>query len=592
MAKKTAKTAPNLVKKPVKQEKKKEPAHHTGDEESDHLHWSDKIAQDIIERVSNSAFLKKIVDKHGVVVYDEKTPSGTIHVGSGRGWVMHDVIAKTLRKNGMKARFVFSSDDIDPYDKPSKELGPTWDKYLGMPFRNIPSPKEGYEHFGEYYFMQCVEKFKELGIEADIESTGAEYEKGTFNTSIKKILDNHEKVQAIYRRLYGDEAGGANKIPFNVICEKCGRIATTIATHWDKKKEVLTYECRPDNSVVKWAIGCGQKGTISPYNGNGKFPWKVEWAAKWPSKNVICEYAGKDHFTQGGSRTCAVAISDEVLDYPPPYPSTRKETGKGYEFFNIGGKKMSTSKGQGIAFAEITTILPAKIVRCLLVRSRPHAVIDFDPYRDNDVIFLFDRYDETERIYFGDKESVKDLTKKEIEKHKRVYELSQTTNDIPKKLPVQIPFSFAAHVIQIGLNESGALTILKKLGHIPTKVSGVDLHYVTERLHDAQRWVEKFASDEYKFQVQAPEHVDKIKKDLSDKQRSALKLVAKKLKQKIWKPEDLHTEFYEICTSIDLDMKEFFNAAYKVIINKNRGPRLAAFLIALGDTAVELLERV
>lgn len=561
-------------------------------DESDHLHWSDKMALDIIERVKKDPFLKKIADKHGVRVYDEKTPSGAIHVGSGRSWVMHDVIVKTLRKHGVNARFVLSSDDSDPYDKPNKELGPEWNKYLGMPFRNIPSPKAGYEHFGDYYFMQCVEKFKELGIEADIESTGAEYEKGTFNAAIKKILDNHEKVQAIYKRLYGADAGGANKIPFNVLCEKCGKIATTIATAWDRKKELLTYECKPDNSVVKWATGCGHKGTISPYNGNGKFPWKVEWAAKWPSKNVICEFAGKDHFTQGGSRTCAVAICDEVLDYPPPYPSTRKETGKGHEFFNIGGKKMSTSKGQGIPFAEITTILPPKIVRFLLIRSRPHAVIDFDPYRDNDVIFLFDRYDETERIYFGDKETTKELTKKEIEKHKRIYELSQTTDEISKKMPAQIPFAFASNVIQIGLNEEGALTILKKLGHIPAKMAGTDLHYVMERLHDAKRWVDKFASDEYKFQVQTLEHVDKIKKELTDKQRSALKLVAKKLKQKVWKPEDLHTEFYEICTAQNLEVKEFFTAAYRVVINKNRGPRLAAFLIALGDTAVELLERV
>lgn len=583
--------SPQKPKQEKNQEKKNVPPKKSEDE-SDHLHWSDKMALDIIERVKSNPVLKKIVDKHGVIVYDEKTPSGSIHVGSGRGWVMHDVIAKTLRNHGIKATFILSSDDSDPYDKPNKELGPEWNKYLGMPFRNIPSPKEGYEHFGDYYFMQCVEKFKELGIDADIESTGAEYEKGTFNTAIKKILDNHEKVQAIYKRLYGAEAGGANKIPFNLLCEKCGRIATTLAKQWDKKKELLTYECPPDNSVVKWANGCGHTGKISPYNGNGKFPWKVEWAAKWPSKNVICEFAGKDHFTLGGSRTCAVAISDEVLDYPPPYPSTRKETGKGYEFFNIGGKKMSTSKGQGIAFAEVTTILPPKIVRFLLVRSRPHAVIDFDPYRDNDVIFLFDRYDETERIYFGDKETTKDLAKKEIEKHKRIYELSQTTDEIPKKMPVQISFSFAAHVIQIGLNEEGALAILKKLGHIPAKVSGTDVHYVMERLHDAKRWVEKFASDEYKFQVQTLEHVDKVKKELSDKQRSALKLVAKKLKQKAWKPEDLHTEFYEICKSIDLDMKEFFNAAYKIMINKNRGPRLAAFLIALGDTAVEMLERV
>ncbi len=560
--------------------------------EADHMHWADKIALDVEEHIKVNPQLKKIVKKQGILLYDEKTPSGAIHVGSGRGWIIHDVIAKALRKRGLNARFVLSSDDSDPYDKPNKDLPPDkWNKYLGMPFRNIPSPKTGYETFGDYYFLQCVEKFEELGIEADIERTGEEYEKGTFNTAIKTILDKHKKVQDVYSRLYGEDAGGANKIPFNVICEQCGKIATTKATEWDAKKELLTYDCPKGPTVVKWAEGCGNTGKISPYDGAGKFPWKVEWAAKWPSKGVICEYAGKDHFTKGGARTCAIAISDEVLDYPPPFPSTRKHTGKGYEFFNIAGKKMSTSKGKGVAFADITTILPPKIVRFLLVKPRPHAVIDFDPYKDNDVLFLFDRYDKTERIYFGDKETVKGLTPKEIAKHKRIYELSQV-GAIPKKLPLQIGFAFASNVIQLGLNEEGALAILKKLGHVPEKISGPDLHVVMERLHDAKRWIDTFASEQYKFQVQDEKHVAKIKKTLSAKQIKALKLAVSTLKKKSWKPEELHNEFYEICTKLDLPVKDFFQAAYKVIINKDRGPRLAAFLVLLGKRAVKLLEKV
>ena len=75
---------------------------------------------------------------------------------------------------------------------------------------------------------------------------------------------------------------------------------------------MLYYECRDD--VVKWAKGCDNKDWIYPYDGNGKFPWKVEWAAKWPSKGVIIETAGKDHFTKGGSRTIACRISVDVFD--------------------------------------------------------------------------------------------------------------------------------------------------------------------------------------------------------------------------------------------------------------------------------------
>jgi lysyl-tRNA synthetase class 1 len=578
--------------KSVKHESKKDEFKPIKEEPEEFMHWADKIALDVQERIKQEPILHKIVEKQGVLIYDEKTPSGIIHVGAGRGWIIHDVIAKAMRKAGMNARFVLSSDDIDPYDKPNKTLPADWNKYIGMPFRNMPSPVQGYENFGNYYFMMCVEKFEELGIQVEIESTGAEYEKGTFNKAIKKILDNHLKVQDIYLRLYGEEAAGAQKIPFNIICEKCGKIATTLATKWDKEKELLHYECKEGNAVVKWASGCGHSGIISPYDGNGKFPWKVEWAAKWPSKGVICEYAGKDHFTLGGSRTCAVAISSEILDYPPPYPSTRTETGKGYEFFNIGGKKMSTSKGEGIAFADITTILPPKIVRYLLVRARPHAVIDFDPNKDNDVIFLFDRYDECERVYFKDADTIKDMTEKEIYKQGRIYELSQTSTEIPVKMPHQISLTFAASVIQLGLHEEGALKILKQLGHIPEDISGIDLHYVMERLHDAKRWVDTFASENYKFVIQDKTHAETVGKTLTEKQRNALHHVAKLLSGRKYSSEDLHNEFYKYCTDNQLDMKEFFTAAYTVLVNRNKGPRLAGFVIALHDKAIELFKSV
>ncbi|MBU0536670.1 MAG: lysine--tRNA ligase, partial [Nanoarchaeota archaeon] len=414
-------------------EKQQKPKNDESETESS-LFWADQIAEEVKQRVEKDPKLKKIVKEKGYVVYDEKTPSGTIHVGSGRGWVIHDAIAKAMRDAGLKARFILSADDMDPYDKPNKELPESWDKYLGMPFRNMPSPVEGYENFGDYYFRQVTEKFGEFGIDAELESTGACYESGKFNSAIKTILDSNEKVKAIFEKIYDKPY---DKIPFNPICEKCGRIATTRAISWDPKKETLKYRC--EENLVKWAKGCSHEGEISPYNGNGKLPWKVEWAAKWPSMGVVCELAGKDHFTRGGSRDVAIAISNEVLDYPPPYPSTRTEIGKGYEFFTVGGKKMSTSKGTGVGFADISKTLSPKMIRYLLIRSRPHTVLDFNPEGRNDLILLYDRYDYTERVYFK-KEQVED---KEYNQQKRIYELSHV-GDIPKNMPIQIPLAFAA----------------------------------------------------------------------------------------------------------------------------------------------------
>ncbi|MBN2367712.1 lysine--tRNA ligase [Candidatus Woesearchaeota archaeon] len=551
--------------------------------DSEVKHWADQIAEEAIERVKKNPVLKKIVAKSGFFVYDEKTPSGVIHIGSGRGWVIHDAIAKALRDKGVKGRFVLSSDDMDPLDKYSKVLSKEDnEKYMGVPFRYIPSPVKGYKSFGDYYFAQVTDLFPDFGIEAELESTGEEYEKGTFNKTIKIALDNADKIQKIYSEIYGEEVAAADKLPFNVRCPKCGRIATTLALEWDKQKEKLYFECR--NDVVKWGKGCGYKGWISPYNGNGKFPWKVEWAAKWPSKGVIIETAGKDHFTKGGSRTIACKIAVDVFNYPPPYPSSGYYTGPGYEFFTVGGKKMSTSKGRGIGFAESIEFAPAKMLRFLLVRTRPNAVIDFDPYGTNDIILLYERYDRAERVYFGKE----DQGEKENIKQKRIYELSHV-GKIPKRMPPQVPLIHAATLVQIYEDDNDIIQNLKESEHVYKDATKQEIEYVKDRLGFARKWIKEFAEDQYRFELQ--EKVPDVK--LSEKQKKALKLVAERLKKGKWTEQTLYNEFYTICRDeVDIDTKEFFRAAYLVLLNKERGPKLAGFLLAVKSKAVKLFESI
>ncbi len=579
------------------------------DEEDTSMFWADQIAREVIERVENTPLLKKQVKQHGYIVYDEKTPSGKIHIGSGRGWVIHDAIAKALRDQGVKARFILSSDDIDPFDRMNSDLPPEFEKYLGAPFRDIPSPVKGYENFGQYYFLQCVEKFEEFGIQAEIESTGDAYDSGLFNDTIRIALNNIPKIKAIYEETNKKEY---DKFPFNPICEKCGKIGTTKAYAWDPEKELVKYRCEP--TFVTWATGCGHEGEISPFDGNGKFPWKVEWAAKWPTKHVIYEVAGKDHFTKGGSRDVAIRICDQVFNYPIPLPSKvsvveeidvkdKKVTddtatkiynpGKAYEFFNIGGKKMSTSKGQGIAFSEVTNLLPAYIVRYLLIRSRPHTVVDFDPFNRNDLILLFDRYDKTERIYFNADKEEENIDEKERKQQHRIYELSHV-GKIPDKFPIQIPLTYASNVIQVGKNEEGAIALLKKSGHLPEEISGINRHYLMQRFTDAKNWLDRFATDEYKFIVReeiTPEVKKQLDEQLNDTQRKVLHLLAKDLRSTRWAELDLHNHFWKVCEQEKLEVKEFFAAAYSVLINKARGPKLANFVLTIGQEKVaELFE--
>ena len=543
--------------------------------------WTDAIVTQVKERVAASPLLREVVKKHGYIIYDEKTPSGQIHVGSGRGWVIHDCVAKALRQCGLPAKFILSSDDMDPYDKPNKELDESWNRYLGMTFRDIPSPVEGYESFGHYYFSQATEKFAEWGIECELQSTGQRYCDGSFNAQIKTVLDNADKVQAIFAELYGEDNPAARKLPFNVKCPACKKIATTESSKWDPEKEMVFFECR--DGVVKYARGCGESGWISPYNGNGKLPWKVEWAAKWPMIGAVFETAGKDHFTDGGSRTAACRIAVDVLGYPPPLPSEGYETGDGYEFFTIGGAKMSTSKGRGIAFRDVTQYAPANMLRYLMVKSRPNSVIDFDPYKDHDLLLLYDRYDKMEDVYFG----MVEAPEEERAVQKRIYELSYI-GDIPKVCPVHIPLNTASFIIQAAnFDIPKALEGLKKLSY---DLSGPDAKAQAEaRLLLAERWVRNFASEQYKFEVVKSVDTQWLG-SLGEKEREALRLLRKRLEDgKSTGEAQLADELYGIKDELGMDVKDFFKVVYRALIGKEKGPRLAQFILSIGKENVARL---
>ncbi|MBN2567536.1 lysine--tRNA ligase [Candidatus Woesearchaeota archaeon] len=538
-----------------------------GNAEDGSLHWADQMARECRRRVEESPLLKKIVKEKGHIVYDEKTPSGKIHIGSGRGWIIHDAIAKAMKSMGLKGRFILSSDDIDPFDKMNADLPPKYRQYLGMPFMDIPSPEKGYDSFADYYFRMCTDRFEEFGIDAELESTGGRYRKGDFNKAIRTALDKAHIIDRIFEELYGHPLG---KLPFNPICEKCGRIGTTVATAWDPDREAVTYTCAKD--AVEWAKGCGHTGETSPYDGAGKLPWKVEWAAKWPTVGVVCELAGKDHFAAMGSRDAAIRISDQVYGFPPPYPSTATKTGKGYEFFTVGGKKMSTSKGQGIGFSDITGYVPANMLRYLLIATRPHAVIDFDPENGNDLILLYERFDRTERVYFG----AEGANEHEKQKHRRIYELSHI-GTIPKRLPPQVQLTHAGVIVQTQPTINDAIATLQELGNIPADLTPADRQYVTDRLLFAKRWIDTFAEEQYRFTLQ-----ETVTMDLAPKEKEALYTVAARLKERKWDEMSLHEEFRRIADAAGLPTKEFFRAAYLALIAKERGPKLARFILSIG----------
>ncbi len=545
------------------------------------LFWSDRIAEQVIYRVEHDEKLQEITKNHGWIVYDEKTPSGQIHIGSGRGWVIHDTIARSLRDKGIKeAKFVLSSDDMDPMDAyPNSQNHEFWNEHLGKPFRDIPSPEKGFDSYADYWFQEAISHFPEYGIEAEFESTGQRYINGDFNKTIKLALDNNDKIQEIYNRFH-EENLMQEKLPFNPKCEQCGKILTTKATSWDAEKELLAYSC--ETVVVKGVsiIGCGFKGKISPYNGNGKLPWKVEWAAKWPTVGVLFETAGKDHFSAGGSRDISMAIANEVFNFPPPLPSTVKKTPKGfvynrgeaYEFFLVGGAKMSTSKGRGFSFSNMTYYAPGNILKFILVKTRPKTAINFDPTVDLERIYR--EYDDSESKYY---ESITDPKKLDNDKYfnaKRLYELSHV-GPIPKNNPPTVEFNFGVMMVQLTQSTEETIARLQEKEKLPEKMSKEDYQIVKERLDFLRGWVKDLAPDDKLITLRIPED------PLTDEEKTISKEFMKMIEENNTE-KDLLQAVKATTEKYNISIKDFYQVVYKILFNATNGPRIIPYVIFSG----------
>jgi lysyl-tRNA synthetase class 1 len=519
------------------------------------MFWGDRLIEQI-----KKEYKEKITSGKPLVIRDEKTMSGRVHVGSLRGVAIHGIISEILTEQKIPNKYFFEINDFDPMDGLPVYL----DKekflpYMGMPLCNVPSPDGKAKSYAEYFAEEFIGVIEKIGFHPEYYRSSDMYKQGKYNEVIKIAIENADKIREIYEKVSGSKKE-KDWLPIQIICEKCGRIGTTQPISFDGER--VEYICQ--ENMVEWAKGCGYHGKNSPFDGRAKLPWKVEWAAKFRIFGVDIEGAGKDHSTRGGSREIADAISREVFDYTPPFNIK-------YEFFQIGGRKMSSSKGAGASSREITDLLPPEIVRLLLLGKEYKKIIDFIP--DGDTIpVLYDTYDKMAESYFSQEEN----------DYERIFSLVNFSEDKLKKrfLP---RFSQVAFLVQMPHMDNLEAVEQMKEGKLITE----DKEEFEYRAGYAKKWLEKYAPENYKYELQEKE-IPELAKNFSEEQKKALNLVLEYIKsQEKLDGQALHTRLHEIKNEANIAPKDLFSAIYLSFLGKDSGPKAGWFLSVLDRKFLE-----
>jgi lysyl-tRNA synthetase class 1 len=511
------------------------------------MYWADKLAKEII---SSGKYKPYWVD-------DMKTPSGYAHVGSLRGPIIHSMVYRALKDQGVNVKFTFVINDFDPADELPAEFKEKLSEYMGFPLKKVPSPDPKFESMGDMLANDLKSTMQELGVESEYLSSWELYHEGKFDGVIKEALDASEKIQEVYQKVSGSEKKEKGWLPLQVICEKCGKMGTTRVHEWDGKE--VSYKCEPE--MVSWAKGCGHEGKMSPFGGNAKLPWKVDWAAHWKVIGVTIEGAGKDHGSAGGSYDIAMALCDEVFHIEKPFKLP-------YEFFLIGGKKMSSSKGLGLKSHDITVILPPAVARFLFSRTDHKQAIDFDPNGTMTIPELYDEYDRCWQAYIDG--SDEDLG--------RAFELAQI-KDVPEKTKIYLPrFREVAQVIQMG-NIDVAKYFEGKKGE---SLSGSEKEILEERIKYAKTWLDNYAPEDaiYSFKEKLPQT------EITKTQQEYLGKIAEVVDSSST-PEEMEKIIYSTSQEMKLAAKDAFGAIYSVLIGKNHGPKVAWLIFGIGKDKVK-----
>ncbi len=134
------------------------------------MFWLDRVVEETRARAR---------DKSRLVVRDEKTASGRIHVGSLRGVVLHGAISDALSFAKLPNAFFYEINDFDPFDDiPSFLKREEFEEYLGKPLYAVPSPDGAAANYAEYFGGEFISVIKSLGFAAEFYRASALYREG------------------------------------------------------------------------------------------------------------------------------------------------------------------------------------------------------------------------------------------------------------------------------------------------------------------------------------------------------------------------------------------------------------------------------
>ena len=529
------------------------------------MHWAEKIADKIIA---------KNPDKEEYVCAAGISPSGSIHIGNFRDIATSYFVTKALIKKGKKAKLLFSWDEFDRLRKVPvnvQKVNSDMEKFIGYPYVDVINPftDSDAENYAVYFEKEFEESIVKFGINMDYRHQAEMYRSGKYRDCVLLALKKRKEIFDILDSHRTQEQVDGERdayYPVSIYCPCCKRDTVKILS-LDETETVAKYECK-----------CGHTGIFDfKTDFNCKLAWKVDWPMRWMYEGVDFEPGGKDHAAKDGSYDTAKDVSAKIFGYDPP-------VFQGYEFIGISTNeaqagKMSGSSGLNLTPATLLKLYQPEVLLWLYSRNEPLKAFNF--CLDDGILR---QYFEFDKMY----NAVKNGTADEFTQGVMEYTKVEGREIVP------VPMSL---IVQLGsvvdFNVKMLEIVFEKIG-TPYKYADFK-----DRLERAKFWLEKCA----------PEHVNKLclyrnfaaYNELDDVEKGEIEDLRKYIQKGGYSLDELMTELYAIPSvrrgipkedkALRAYQSKFFRNVYKLLIDKEQGPRLYLFLYAIdADKYLKLLD--
>ncbi len=515
------------------------------------MHWSEKIAKDIIRRSP---------DKEEYVCAAGISPSGSIHIGNFRDIATSYFVYKALKKQGKKARLLFSWDEFDRFRKVPvnvQEIAPELEQDIGKPYKDVKDPFGCCSSYAEHFEKEFERSVARFGIEMDYRRQSEMYRSGKYASYVIQAIQKRKEIFDILDKFRQQVATPEEReayYPVSIYCPVCGKDETTITS------------CSEDGVHAEYTCACGHKGSWDfSKDFNCKLAWKIDWPMRWMYEGVDFEPGGKDHASPGGSYDTSKIIAKKIFGYQAPMF-------KGYEFIGIKGTtgKMSGSSGLNLTPETLLQIYQPEVILWLYSRAEPNKAFDF--CFDDEILRQYFEFDKMLKVHLAGKgknfDNIEGIMYNCLIDGRTIY-----------PVPMQQIVNFGSVV---DFNADMLEVVFEKIGTPYKKEEFL------ERLDLARYWLEKCS----------PENMNtllgyrnwEMYESLSKEEKEEIRLLHDYIEKGGYDLDELNSFIYTIPKEAREDFNEedkktlqakFFKNAYNLMIGKPAGPRLYLFLYAV-----------